>query len=79
MFFCDLLKQRTHAPIPCCYVFLRGRISTGVGISDRKIFCELGIRTEMPGVGRVSVVFFGPCAIGVAAVATNTTDDEQKR
>jgi hypothetical protein len=50
-----------------------------IGISDRQLFGELGVRAEMPGVGGVNPFFWRPFAIGVMSIATDTTTSNYEK
>lgn len=41
------------------------------------ILGELGVRAKMLRIGRVAVCFWGPSAIGVTPIASNTTENDQ--
>src|SRR5215472_17250107 len=77
MIFPDLYKQSLHACVPLSIVgFTRvwtTKTKVGIGISNRKIFRELCVRTEMASTHRMMGEFFRPSAIGITPIAADAS------
>src|SRR5215471_20846309 len=77
MLLSDLFKQSLHACIPFGFVILARSwamaTKVSVGISDRKIFRELCVRTEMVSINRMTGGLSRPSAVGIKPVATDAS------
>src|SRR5256885_30979 len=81
MFLPDLFKQSRHALIPfgpVLVAFFRAfHAKMNIGIANRKVFRKLCVRAEMASAYRMIGRFSRPSAVGIPAIASDTSTRAQ--